>query len=68
MCPITRRTSTTTRLDSVELMQGELVLNTPKHPVGLGCILDKEYLRSIAFDEVNLLHGKGRCASNAEKL
>ena len=43
-----------TAIPPLELMQGELVLNTPKHPVGLGCILDKEYLRSIAFDEVTV--------------
>ena len=38
----------------MQLTNGELVLNTPKHPVGLGCILDKDYVRSIAVDEVTV--------------
>lgn len=43
-----------TALPPLELEHGELVLNAPKNPVGLGCILDKEYLKSIAIDEVTV--------------
>lgn len=43
-----------TALPPLELEHGELVLNAPKNPVGLGCILDKEYLQSIAIDEVTV--------------
>ena len=38
----------------LELSNGELRVNEPSHPAGLGCILDKEYLRSIAIDEVTV--------------
>lgn len=43
-----------TALPPLELEHGELVLNAPKNPVGLGCILDKEHLKSIAIDEVTV--------------
>ena len=43
-----------TAIPALQLTNGELVLNTPKHPVGLGCILDKDYVRSIAVDEVTV--------------
>lgn len=43
-----------TAIPAMQLTNGELVLNTPKHPVGLGCILDKDYVRSIAVDEVTV--------------
>ncbi len=36
------------------LSNGELRMNEPSHPAGLGCVLDKEYLRSIAIDEVTV--------------
>lgn len=36
------------------LQSGELELNPADHPAGLGCVLDKEYLRSIAVDEVTI--------------
>ena len=43
-----------TALPPLELEQGELVLNTVDHPAGLGCVLDKEYLRSVLLDEVTI--------------
>lgn len=35
----------------LELEGGELRLNDVDHPAGLGCVLDKDYLRSVAIDE-----------------
>ena len=43
-----------TAIPPLELSNGELQVNKPSHPAGLGCILDKEYLRSIAIDEVTV--------------
>lgn len=43
-----------TAIPPLQLSGGELVLNGPKHPVGLGCILDEEYLHSISTDEVTI--------------
>ena len=43
-----------TAIPPLELSNGELQVNGPSHPAGLGCILDKEYLRSIAIDEVTV--------------
>ena len=47
-----------TALPPLELENGELRLNTVDHPAGLGCVLDKEYLRSIAVDEVTMVQGE----------
>ncbi len=43
-----------TAIPPLQLSNGELRVNEPSHPAGLGCILDKEYLRSIAIDEVTI--------------
>lgn len=43
-----------TAIPALELDHGELVLNTVDHPVGLGCVLDKDYLESILLDEVTI--------------
>ena len=43
-----------TAIPPLELSNGELQVNQPTHPAGLGCILDKEYLRSIAIEEVTV--------------
>lgn len=44
-----------TAIPELKLDQGELVLNRADYPAGLGCVLDKEYLHSIAVDEVTLV-------------
>ncbi len=38
----------------LELQQGKLQVNPRSHPAGLGCVLDYEYLHSIAVDEVTI--------------
>ena len=43
-----------TALPPLQLLEGELVLNTVDHPAGLGCVLDKDYLRSVLVDEVTI--------------
>ncbi len=43
-----------TALPPLELQHGELVLNTPDRPAGLGCVLDKEYLNTVLVDEVTI--------------
>ena len=43
-----------TALPSLQLQEGELVLNMVDHPAGLGCVLDKDYLRSVLVDEVTI--------------
>lgn len=43
-----------TALPPLQLQEGELVLNTVDHPAGLGCVLDKDYLRSVLVDEVTI--------------
>ena len=44
-----------TAVPPLELSGGDLVLNSVDHPAGLGCVLDKDYLRSILVDEVTLV-------------
>ncbi len=38
----------------LEVKQGKLTVNERTHPAGLGCVLDREYLHSIAVDEVTI--------------
>lgn len=38
----------------LEVKQGKLTVNERTHPAGLGCVLDHEYLHSIAVDEVTI--------------
>lgn len=42
-------------IPALELEQGELRLNRVNYAAGLGCELNKEYLNSIALDEVTLV-------------
>ncbi len=44
-------------LPALELEQGELRINRVDYSAGLGCQLNKEYVRSIAVDEVTLVSG-----------
>ena len=43
-----------TAIPPLVLSNGELVLNNPDHPAGLGCVLDKTYLQSVLVDEVTI--------------
>ena len=43
-----------TAVPSLELQQGELVLNTVDHPAGLGCVLDKDYIQHVLIEELTL--------------
>ncbi len=43
-----------TTIPPLVLSNGELVLNNPDHPAGLGCVLDKIYLQSVLVDEITI--------------
>ena len=38
----------------VVLKQGALALNTSGHDAGIGCVLDKEYLKKITIEEIRI--------------
>lgn len=44
-----------TAVPPMQLEHGELLVNDVDHSAGLGCVLDKEYLHSIALEEVTVV-------------
>ena len=41
-------------LPPVALKNGALTLNAPGHDAGIGCVLDKEYLKKITIEEIGI--------------
>lgn len=41
-------------LPPIALKNGVLTLNTPGHDAGIGCVLDKEYLKKITIEEIRI--------------
>ncbi len=41
-------------LPPVALKNGALTLNAPGHDAGIGCVLDKEYLKKITIEEIRI--------------